>query len=140
MSVALTTLSGTDIAGGMGGLDAVKGASLDQLVIDAYLWDDVRVFMREYEFSEKTAALDVIEAVGHGNIFLTHPHTMKNFRSALTFWDQNKLAMEATLSDRMVPEAKAIAKRLLKEHVVPGLDKDVLKKGDGLIRDYEKTL
>jgi len=140
MSVALTTLSGTDIAGGMGGLDAVKGASLDQLVIDAYLWEDVRVFMREYEFSVDTAALDVTKSVGHGNIFLTHPHTMKNFRSALTFWDPKKLAMEATLSDRMVPEAKAIAKRLLKEHVVPGLDKDVLKKGDELIRDYEKTL
>ena len=140
MSTALTTLSGTDIAGGMGGLDAVKGASLDQLVIDAYLWEDVRVFMREYEFSEETVALDVIKSVGHGNIFLTHPHTMRNFRSALTFWDQRKLAMEATLSESMVPEAREIAKSLLKEHTVEGLDSEVLEKGNGLIRDFERAL
>lgn len=139
MSVALTLFSGTDMAGGMGGLDAVKGAALEQLVIDAYLWEDIRVFMKERTFTEETVALDVIKAVGHGNTFLTHPHTMKNFRKELLSWDPRRLAWEATLSDRMVGEAREIAKKLLAEHTVPALDSEVLKKGEALIRDYEKA-
>ncbi len=137
--VFLTTMSGTDIAGGMGGLDAVKGAALEQLVIDAYLWEDVRAYMRKHTFNEQTIALDVIKAVGHGNTFLTHPHTLKNFRKELHFWDPAKLSWEASLSSKMVPEAKRIAKELLKSHQVPSLDKGVLQKGDEVIKSFEKA-
>jgi len=138
--VALTTMSGTDLAGGMGGLDAVKGASLEQMVIDATVWDNLRAYMKKVVFNEQTAALDVVKAVGHGNTFLTHPHTLRNFRSELSFWDPKKLEWEASYSSKMVPEAKRIAKQLLKEHKVPALDKTVLKQGDDLIRNFEKTL
>jgi trimethylamine--corrinoid protein Co-methyltransferase len=138
--VVLTTMSGTDIAGGMGGLDAVKGASLEQMVIDAYLWEDLRAYMRHFVFSDETAALDVIKAVGHGNTFLTHPHTLRNFRKELHFWDPKKLEMEASLSDRMVPEARRIAKQLLKEHQPTPLDGAVIKQGDELIKGFEKTI
>jgi trimethylamine--corrinoid protein Co-methyltransferase len=138
--VALTTMSGTDLAGGMGGLDAVKGGSLEQMVIDATIWDNLRAYMKKVVFDENTAALDVIRSVGHGNTFLTHPHTMKNFKKELNFWDPKKLEWESTYSDRMVPEAKRIAKQLLKEHVVAPIDKTALNQGDQLIRDFEKTL
>ncbi len=138
--VVLTTMSGTDICGGIGGLDAVKGCALEQAVIDAYMWDDLRPYMRKYTFDEEHAALDVIKAVGHGNSFLTHPHTLRNFKKELHFWDEKKLAWEATWSSKMVPEAKAIAKKLLKEHSVEPIDNSALKKGDEIIRSYEKTL
>ena len=138
--VVLTTMSGTDMAGGMGGLDAVKGASLEQMVIDANMWDSLRAFMRKFVFNEETGALDVVKAVGHGNTFLTHPHTLKNFKKELNFWDPKKLEWEATYSNRMVPEAKRVAKQLLKEHEVTPIDKIALKQGDELIRSFEKTL
>jgi len=138
--VALTTMSGTDMAGGMGGLDAVKGGSLEQMVIDANMWDNLRAFMRKYVFNEESAALDVVKTVGHGNTFLTHPHTLKNFKKELNFWDPKKLEREITYSDKMVPEAKRIAKQLLKEHQVPSIDKSILRQGDELIRNFEKTL
>ena len=138
--VVLTTMCGTDICGGMGGLDAVKGAALEQLVIDAYMWDDLRAYMRSYVFDEEHAALDVIKAVGHGNSFLTHPHTLRNFKKELHFWDPKKLEWEATLSSKMVPEAKAVAKRLLKEHTVEPIDRTVQKKGDEVIKAFEKSV
>ncbi len=138
--VVLTTMSGTDVCGGMGGLDAVKGAALEQMVIDANLWDDLRPYMRKFTFDDDHAALDVIKAVGHGNSFLTHPHTLKNFKKELHFWDPKKLEWEATLSNGMVPEAKAIAKKLLKEHLVEPIDKVAAKKGDELIRSFEKSI
>ena len=138
--VVLTTMSGTDLAGGMGGLDAVKGASLEQMVIDASLWGNLRAYMRKFAFNEQTAALDVVKSVGHGNTFLTHPHTLRNFKKELNFWDPENMKWEASLSTRMVPEAKAMAKKLLKEHQVPPLDRSVQKQGDELISKFEKSI
>ena len=138
--VVLTTMSGTDLAGGMGGLDAVKGASLEQMVIDASLWGNLRAYMRKFAFNEQTAALDVVKSVGHGNTFLTHPHTLRNFKKELNFWDPENMKWEASLSTKMVPEAKAMAKKLLKEHQVPPLDRSVQKQGDELISKFEKSI
>jgi len=140
VGVFLTTLSGTDMAGGMGGLDAVKGASLEQMVIDANLWDNLRAYARHFTFTPETIALDVVKAVGHGNTFLTHPHTARLFKKELSFWDPKKLAWEQTYSDKMVPEAYEIVLKTLEEHKVPEIDKAVLEKGNRMIKDFEKSV
>jgi hypothetical protein len=44
--------------------------------------------------------------------------------------------MEATLSDRMLPEAREIARRLLREHDVAPLDKEVVRRGDQVLSEY----
>jgi len=137
---ALSVLSGTDLAAGMGSIDVAKGCSYEQLVIDAYLWENVRAFMRDFTISEETIALDIVKEVGHGNSFLTHPHTARNFKKELFFYDKKKLAWEATLSYRMVPKAKEVAMRLLKEHEVEPLDRDIIRQGDELLKEYEKQL
>ncbi|HDP96299.1 MAG TPA: hypothetical protein ENN25_01210 [Euryarchaeota archaeon] len=136
----LPLMSGTDLAAGMGSIDVAKGCSFEQLVIDAYLWEQYRSFMRDFVVDSESIALDVVKEVGHGNSFLTHPHTAKNFKKELFFWDKKKLAWQATLSTDMVPEAREVAKKLLKEHKVVSLDPDILQKGDKILRDYEKQM
>ena len=56
----------------------------------------------------------------------------------LYFRDAQKLGWQATLSSRMIPEARGIAKKILKDHEVRRFDKDILRDGDALIRAYEK--
>ncbi len=136
-SIAVTTLAGTDMCSGMGGLEDAKGASLEQMVIDAALWEHCRALMRNFDVNEETIALDVIRSVGHGNTFIKHPHTRRNFRKELYFRDKARLAWEATLSDGMVPEARAIVRSLLRDHEVPRLDRDIARQGDELIREFE---
>jgi trimethylamine--corrinoid protein Co-methyltransferase len=138
MGVALSSMANSDLISGIGGIDAVKGASFEQAVIESYIWDNVRGFMRNFEISEETIALDVVKQVGHGNTFLSHVHTARNFRKQLFFFDEMKKDWERTYSDAMVPQAKEIAKRLLGEHKVPGIDTDVKRKGDQVIAEYEK--
>jgi len=48
------------------------------------------------------------------------------------------VAWETDPSNKMAPEAKAIVKRVLKEHVPAPVDKSILKEGAELIVDYEK--
>ncbi|MGB2826461.1 MAG: trimethylamine methyltransferase family protein, partial [Thermoplasmata archaeon] len=136
-SVALDTFSGADLLCGMGSLDGAKGVSLEQLVIDAYTWKNWRLFLRSVVVDEQAIAFDVLREVGHGGTFLSHPHTLKNFKTALASRDATKLSWEATLSDRMVPEAREITKRILSEHKVDRLDSKVIQDGDALMRRFE---
>jgi len=140
MGTAISTMTGSDMQGGVGALDNAKGTALEQEVIDSYVWENVRKQMTAFEISEETAALDVIKAVGHGNTFLTNVHTARNFRKEIIQRDPDKARFEATMSKAMVPEAKQVAKRLLKEHEVPKLDKAVIEAGNRIIREHEKSL
>ena len=140
LGVALSTMSGTDMQGGIGALDNAKGVSPVQEVIDAYVWENVRLQMTPFEISKTTAALDVIKQVGHGNTFLSNIHTARNFKKEIIMRDPVKGKFEATMSKAMVAEARDIALRLLKEHQVPQLDKEILQKGNEIIRNREKVL
>ncbi len=139
MGLCLSTMGNSDLVSGIGGLDAVKGASFDQAVIESALWESVRHFMRKYTVSKETIALDVVKQVGYGNTFISHPHTARNFKSELIFKDHTHAAWEATMSRAMVPEAKEIARRLLSEHRVPAIDNDVVSKGDAIIAQFERS-
>ena len=140
MGIALSTMSGTDLQGGIGAMDCAKGVSPVQEVIDAYVWENFRKQMTLFEITKDTAALDVIRRVGHGNTFLTDVHTVRNFRKEIVMRDQSKARFEATMSKSMVAEAREIALRLLKEHVVPPLEDSIIKQGDEIIRRHEKNL
>jgi len=140
LGMAVSTMGGTDMCCGIGSLDHAKGMSLEQIVIDTYVWENVRKHMTPFEMSRETAALDVIRQVGHGNTFLSNIHTAKNFRKEIIVRDPTKGRFEATLSKSMVVEARAIAKKLLKEHQVPQLDRSILKQGNEIIAKFEKKL
>ena len=137
-----TTLSvmGTDLVVGLGAANNALTNSYEQLVIDAYLWDCYQSFLKTYDITEEKVALDVVKEVGHGKDFLQHEHTLANFRQELTFWDKKKLVMQKTLSDDMVPEAKKIAKDVIKHHVVPALDLEMLEKGNAILEEYDKRV
>jgi len=137
-----TTLSvmGTDLVVGLGAINNALANSYEQLVIDAYLWDCYQAFVKNYEITEEKVALDVVREVGHGKDFLQHQHTFANFKKDLTLWDEKKLAMQKTLSDDMVPEAKEIAKDLIENHVVPSLDSKILDQGQAIMDDYDKLV
>jgi len=136
-STALDTFSGADLLCGLGSMDDAKGISSVQMVIDTYTWANWRLFLRNVVIDEQAIAFDALRDVGHGGTFLSHPHTLKNFRTAFASRDATKLPWEATLSDRMVPEAREITKRLLSEHKVAPLAPELVEKGDAIIRDFE---
>jgi len=138
-SLTLGVMGGTDLSAGAGSYDVAKGVSLEQVVIDCYLWENFRAFMRKFTINEESFALDVVRQVGHGNSFLTNPHTGKNFKKEMFFRDKKKLEWEACLSNKSVPEAKAVVLRMLKEHSVIQVDAGIVKKGDEIIKDFEKT-
>jgi trimethylamine--corrinoid protein Co-methyltransferase len=140
LSACLLSMANTDIASGMGSLDSAKGASLEQAVIDAWLWEDVRPYLREFTVSRDTLALDVMKAVGHGGTFLTSPHTGKNFRKELYIVDSTKRGLHSIPPSKVAEEAREVVRKTLREHTVPGLDRDIVRRGDEIVKKFEKSL
>ena len=130
----------TDIITGMGCVDDAKGISFEQLVIDSYMWDFFRAFLKEVEISEEMMGLEAIKAVGHGGDFLSSEHTLKYLRSDLTQWNRKKLDLLSLDQDSMAKEANRIAKEVLAEHRVAALSDDLIQAGDEIIKSYEKEV
>ena len=139
-ALMLTTMSGTDLCSGIGGLNLDAGCSLEQMVIDAVNWEEFRAYMRPFAVDEATAALDVIRDVGPGGSFLNHPHTTMNFRSQLYFRGKKARPYGATMSDSMVADAHEVVRKTLSEHTVEPLDGKTLAQGDELLHRYEAAV
>ena len=110
------------------------------MVIDAYMWDFFRDFLKEVEISEEMMGLEAIKAVGHGGDFLSSNHTLKYLRSDLTQWDHSKLNLLALDQENMSKEANRIVKRILAEQQVTALDDTLIQAGDDIIKAYEKEV
>jgi trimethylamine--corrinoid protein Co-methyltransferase len=136
----LNTFTGSDMMSGAGSLDHAKGAALEQVVLDSYLWEDIRKYLSKFVVNREKIALNVIEAVGHGNSFLTHPHTVRNFKAEHPIRDNTHRSWQATLSTGMAEEARKETKSVLRKHEVPSLDRDIVRKGNELVKKYEAAL
>lgn len=139
-STSLDTFSGTDLCSGLGSMDEAKSASLEQVVIDSFLWENFRSFLRKVEVNERTVALDVIKEVGHGNSYLMHPHTLKNYRTELVIRDKDKLAWELYSPKERLSEAEVTVKKILDSHELPQVDRDIILEGDRLIKEFERSV
>jgi len=133
-------LGGSDLVTGLGAVDSAKGISFEQFIIDSYMWDCSKNYLHVAEISAEKIGLDAVAEVGHGNHFLTHPHTIKHLRGELTSWDREKVELLNMDKKEMPAEAHKIVKGILDKHQVEPLADDVVEKGDAIIEKYEGSL
>ena len=69
---------------GCGLLGSYMGAALGKVVLDAELIACARRYVAPVIPDSETLALDVIDAVGPGGQYVTHPHTLKHCRTAFS--------------------------------------------------------
>lgn len=114
-----TNAAATDFASGIGGLDQAKGASLEQIVIDCDLWEQVREIRREIVIDDDHFALDLVRKVGPGGNFLHQPHTARNLRRELFMPPKEKaevFGLYARGGEEVVSEARRRVKEILASH------------------------
>ncbi len=130
-------MGGSDLVTGVGSVDSAKGISFEQLIVDSYMWDCCKNYLHEIEISKERIGMDAVKEVGHGQDFLTHPHTIKYLRGELTFWEREKLDLLNMDKEEVPPEANKIVKSILDKHQVEPLANDLIEKGDAIIAKYE---
>ena len=138
---SMTSLAMTDFASGIGGLDQAKGASLEQVVIDCDLWEQVRELRKDVSFDDAHLAVDLVRSVGPGGNFLKDPHTARNLRQELFMPAKEKAALYSIYrldKDRkdVILGAKMRAKNVLETHVPEPVDGDAKKQVDKILDEY----
>ena len=140
---SMTSLALTDFASGIGGLDQAKGASLEQIVIDCDIWENVREMRRDVGLDDARFVVDLIRSVGPGGNFMKEVHTARNLRKELFMPGQEKAAiMSAYRLDRPMKDyvagARERAKKILASHVPEQVDAGVKKEVEGVLRRFER--
>ncbi len=73
----------SDLSSGMGGLDLAGGASLEQIVIDAWIWDIAREVVREFDADDDAISVETVRESTKDGSFLARKHTIARFRKEL---------------------------------------------------------
>jgi len=138
---AMTCLSATDFASGIGGLDQAKGAAFEQIIIDSDIWEIVRPSMRDVAFDDLHFVSELIDTVGPGGSFLNVAHTARNMRKELFLPSTEKAELYSSYRldrDKMVIvlNARKRAKDILATHVPETIDPSAKKEIDGILRRY----
>jgi trimethylamine--corrinoid protein Co-methyltransferase len=144
MTVLVPFMAGADSISGMGG--AWEGASsLEMMVIDNEIWNDIARLTRGIEVDGESLALDLVDKVGPMGSFLAQPHTMNAIRKGeirvSQLWD--KRSSDKAVRDGFKPLRDAAhekAKRILEEHVPEALDRDILAEIEKVLREASRQL
>ncbi len=123
----MALMSGPDTVSGIGGLDTDSTMSLEQLVLDAEIVSYIRGVLRTFRVDAGTLHLDMLLRVGPAGNYLKEKHTLAHFRESL--WSSRLLLREGYVEGhpaeaRARERARGRVREVLKEHVVPPLDRD----------------
>jgi len=140
----LPALAGANFLSGAGSLEMGMTASPEQLVIDNEILQIIFRASRGIDVSSETLAADLIEEIGPGGHYLGTEHTRKFYlhehyvpqlsdRSVRADW-------EKAGSKEMVKRAGERVDKILKEHSVEPLDRDVEKELEKIVAEADKEL
>jgi trimethylamine--corrinoid protein Co-methyltransferase len=132
----------SDLGSGFGGIDNALGASLEQFVVDTWVWDLTREFVRTFETDEDAISLETIRQTAQSGSYLTQPHTIRRFRKEVISASRPELAPEKRDEIRprgsLVKKARKEAERLLKEPRGQFLSKGEAKELEALMARFRK--
>ncbi len=143
MTVLMPALAGAESISGLG--SGWEGASsLQMMVINNDVFNDVSRILRGIQVDEGSLAIDLIDKVGHMGSFLAEPHTMDNLRKGevriSSLWDKRSSEKAAKEGFKPIQDtAKDHVWELLQEHKPEPLDRDVESGIEQIIKEAAKT-
>jgi len=141
LKVAMSFMGRTDISPWLGSRDLALSASLDQLVLDAEVCEHARAYLRRFEVSDDTLALDVIHKVGPGGHFLGDRHTVEHFKKEI--WSRtmaDTFLLDPMSEGSFSEKAKVKVKEILSTHKAPPIKEAVRKEMEQILKDAEKDI
>ena len=100
--MVLQALVDSDLGSGFGGIDQAAGSSYEQLLVDAWVWEAARLFVREFDFDDSSISFDTIRDGAITNNFLNKRHTISRFKKEFS----SMVVPEARLGGPSEPHEK----------------------------------
>ena len=138
---AMSYMTRTDLSASLGGGDQALSASLDQLVLDAEVYEHARAYLRRFELNDDTLALDVIHKVGPGGHFLGEKHTLEHFKKEI--WSRefsDTFVLDPMSKDSFPERAKTKVREILSTHRAPPIEEAVHREMGRILGDAERDI
>ena len=139
--VAMSRMTRSDLFASLGGADQAMSASLDQLILDAEVYEHARAYLRRFEINDDTLALDVIHKVGPGGHFLGERHTVEHFKKEI--WSRtmaDTFILDPMSKGSFSERAKTKVREILSTHKAPPIKEAVHKEMGQILKDAEKDI
>ena len=139
--VAMHYMTRTDLSASLGGCDLALSASLDQLILDAEIYEHARAYLRRFELNDDTLALDVIHKVGPGGHFLGEKHTLEHFKKEI--WSRelsDTFILDSAAKGTVTERAKAKVREILATHRAPPIEEAVHREMGRILGDAKKDI
>jgi len=141
ISGLLPAMAGADQVVGIGGFDRSGCESVEQVVMDCELWRNIVRACRGIRVDAEALGFDAIVRVGPGGYFMKDIHTLRNFKREILL---PRIAMRPAApgsgEEPMVAAAREEARRILREHRPPELDKSVRQEVLSILADSDREL
>ena len=132
----------SDLASGFGGVEQATGASYEQLVADAWVWDLARETVREFMIDDDAISFETIRDAGLDGNFLGKKHTISRFKNEGIAYRHPEAALKnrAKVGARgsLIKKAYEEATRLLKQPTEPMVTKDELRQMEDFLRSMRR--
>lgn len=103
----------SDLGSGLGGTDQAAGASFEQLIVDAWVWDVSKEFIRDFVTDGPAISYETIRDAGLDGNFLGKRHTLTRFKQEFSAVSKP----EAVISGRSESEPRGQLLKRAKEEV-----------------------
>ena len=133
LKVIINQLSLTDGACWIGSLDDSMATSLWDIVLDAEVLKYAKLYCKELSVNAETLAIDVIHEVGPRGEYMSHEHTLDNYRDEITLASISDSFLFKEPEIHFIDLARRKASDILKNH-------EVTRLGDGLLREIDNMM
>lgn len=144
VTLAMGAAAGADIFGHMGICGVDQASSLDILVMQSETISYVESLQRDIEFNDETFAIDLIEEVGPGGVFIDTLYTAQHFRKELWFpslLDRDYYKTWKEKGAKSLEERCRICKEeILARHEVDPLSPEIAREIDNIVAVAKKNL
>jgi trimethylamine--corrinoid protein Co-methyltransferase len=125
----LPIMAGVNVISGTGHLGAAAGGSFEKLVMDNEIIGAIKRILKGIEVTDKTLAVDIINAVGPGGHYLAQKYTREHLKNEIWFptisyksnveeWKEEKGDLRKTAREKAVEILRThYPKRLEKEEI-----------------------
>lgn len=133
----------SDLGSGFGGIDNALGASLEQFVADAWIWDIAREMARDFEMDASAISYETVKNAVKGGSYLSQAHTIMRFRKEIISAsrpEMSPLGREAIEGrGALLRNARAEAERILREPRKPFITNDESRSLKDLFKRFKSA-
>ena len=141
--MAIQALVDSDLGSGFGGIEQAAGASFEQFLVDAWVWEAAKGFARDFDFDKEAISYETIKDAGLDGNFLGKRHTIARFRTeAIATMDRNAVLAGGPLTGSpgdLIKKAHQEARRILSRPTTPAASPEEMDAMNALIKTLGKT-